>query len=178
MTIKKILLVNTNIEKFPYPVPPLGLCLLASVLEKEYEVLIYDGVFDEGKTYLKTIEDFKPDVIGFSIRNVDNMVYDNRKYYVDDIDETFIKPTKKASQAITILGGSGFSIFPKELMQQYDADYGVIGEAEEILPVLLKHIKANTDVSQLKNVLTKNDFSKSSNSLISLGSADKLVKAS
>lgn len=175
---KKILLVNTNMEKFPYPVPPLGLCLLAGVLETEYIVQIYDGVFDEGKNYLKTIEEFNPDIIGLSLRNIDNMVFDNRKSYIDDVNKIFVKPIKDVSKAITIIGGSGFSIFPNELMQYFETDYGVIGEAEETLPILLKYIENNLDVSQLKNVIQKNGDNKISNSFISLASDTKLVNES
>ena len=39
-----------------------------------------------------------------------------------------------------ILGGSGFSIFPDELMKMTGADHGIAGEGEEALADLLKHL--------------------------------------
>ncbi|MBN1198902.1 MAG: hypothetical protein JXA23_06100, partial [Bacteroidales bacterium] len=74
--MKKVLLVNTNTEKFPYPIPPLGLSLLASSLESWYEMKVYDGVFDEGKSLPDVVRSFQPDYIGFSIRNIDDVVAD------------------------------------------------------------------------------------------------------
>ena len=47
---KRVLLINSNSEKVPYPVPPLGLCLVAKSIEKKYETQIYDGMFDEGNS--------------------------------------------------------------------------------------------------------------------------------
>ncbi len=57
----KVLLVNTNIEKNPYPIPPLGICLLAGYLKPHFEVKIYDGVFDEGRSLKVLVEKFHPD---------------------------------------------------------------------------------------------------------------------
>jgi radical SAM superfamily enzyme YgiQ (UPF0313 family) len=151
--MKKILLVNTNTEKSPYPVPPLGLCMIASVLENRYDVKVYDGVFDEGKGLTVLVQEFKPDYIGFSIRNIDDVVIDRPYYYVDRIISDFIKPVRKISQAPFILGGSGFSIFPKELMMLTGADFGITGEAEEILAELLLRIENGEDVNGMENVL-------------------------
>ena len=70
----KVLLVNTNIEKYPYPIPPLGLCLLSSYLKPNYEVRVYDGIFDEGKSLRAMVQEFCPDYVGFSIRNIDDVI--------------------------------------------------------------------------------------------------------
>ena len=67
--MKKLLLVNTNTVKSPYPIPPLGICLIASFLKGSYDVRIYDGMFDEGSRLESAISSFNPDFIGFSIRN-------------------------------------------------------------------------------------------------------------
>ena len=126
--MKKVLLVNTNIEKSPYPVPPVGLCLLASVLEDMFSVKVYDGVFDEGKSLVGLVGQYAPDYIGFSIRNIDDVVADRPLFYIDRIISDFIEPVKKITSVPIILGGSGFSIFPGELMELTGADYGIVGE--------------------------------------------------
>ncbi len=151
--MKKVLLVNTNIEKIPYPVPPLGLCLLTAILENRYEVKIYDGVFDEGKNLVKLVMDFQPDYIGFSIRNIDDVVMDRSVFYVDEILEKFIFPVKAVTGVPLILGGSGFSIFPEELMQVTGADYGIIGEAEKSFPALLDALVSEKEVTQIPNLV-------------------------
>ncbi|MEI7982907.1 MAG: cobalamin-dependent protein, partial [Bacteroidota bacterium] len=151
--MRKVLLVNTNIERAPYPVPPLGLCLLAAGLEDRYEVHIYDGVFDEGRNLVAEVLRFLPDYIGFSIRNIDDVVVDRNVFYVDGILEKFILPVKAVTPAPLILGGSGFSIFPEELMLASGADYGIIGEAEDSFPALLNCLENKLDPSGIANLV-------------------------
>lgn len=153
--MKKVLLINTNIERAPYPVPPLGLCLLAAALGDKYVVKIYDGVFDEGRGLVDLVKQFKPDFIGFSIRNIDDVVNDREIFYMDGILEKFIRPVKAATNVPVILGGSGFSIFPIELMELTGADYGIVGEGEDTLPILLDYIQNQEDVTCLPNLVTK-----------------------
>ncbi|MCX6251450.1 MAG: radical SAM protein [Bacteroidetes bacterium] len=153
--MKRVLLVNTNIEKLPYPVPPLGLCLLAAHLENNYEVRIYDGVFDEGNNLTKVVLEFKPDYIGFSIRNIDDIVQDRHIYYIDRIISDFIEPVKKVTSVPLILGGSGFSIFPQELMNLIGADFGISGEGEVVLSQLLSALDHHDDLDGIPNLYYK-----------------------
>jgi radical SAM superfamily enzyme YgiQ (UPF0313 family) len=154
--MKNILLVNTNTEKAPYPIPPLGLCMLASVLKENFIVKVYDGVFDEGKSLPDVIRNFAPDYIGFSIRNIDDVVAGRPIFYVQRIISDFIEPARKLSPATVILGGSGFSMFPQELMEMTGADYGVIGEGEIIFTELLMRLENGDGINDLQNVLSKN----------------------
>lgn len=150
----KVLLINTNIEKAPYPVPPLGLCMLAAALNDQYEVHLYDGVFDEGQNLITKVKEVNPDIIGFSIRNIDDVVMDREIFYMDGILEKFIRPVKAVTGVPLILGGSGFSMFPVELMRMTGADFGITGEAESILPVLLERILGHQDTADLPNIIT------------------------
>ena len=157
--MKKVFLINTNTEKAPYPVPPLGLCLLASSLEENYTVKIYDGVFDEGKHLISELLTFDPDYIGFSIRNIDDIVADRHVFYVNKIISDFIEPVKKVTSVPIVLGGSGFSIFPEELMGCTGADFGIIGEAEESFLYLLKCLDQGEDISSVPNIIVANSKS-------------------
>jgi radical SAM superfamily enzyme YgiQ (UPF0313 family) len=157
--MKKLLLVNTNIEKDPYPVPPIGLCMLATRLENRYDVRICDGVFDEGKNLPETVKEFNPDYIGFSIRNIDDIVDDRHIFYISGIISNFIEPVKKLTRVPVILGGSGFSIFPEELMKLTGADWGIIGDATEMLPELLAALDKGSDAYDLPNVVGSSSLS-------------------
>jgi radical SAM superfamily enzyme YgiQ (UPF0313 family) len=154
--MKRLLLINSNMETNPYPVPPLGLCLLQSYLENEYEVKIYDAVFDKGFSLEKNIIGFSPDFVGIGIRNIDNLNMNSPAYYIDDIYDKIIKPVKRISKAPLILGGSGFSIFSGEIMDYFQADYGVKGEGEVVLPYLLKCITENK-VPDHPQIISKNE---------------------
>lgn len=152
--MKKLFLVNASTEKYPYPVPPIGLCLLASILRKDFHIRLFDGIADEGKDLSREVAAFMPDYIGVSIRNIDDMVIGKPNYYVDQIFRDFILPLRSYPAAPLILGGSGFSIFPDELMTRFEADYGIVGEAEQSFPSLLENLENGLDVTTIPGVLT------------------------
>lgn len=158
--MKKLLLVNTNTEKSPYPIPPLGLCLIASYLENRYEVKIYDGMFDEGRDLNHVIESFTPDFIGFSIRNVDEVVPERARFFVEGVARNFIFPARKSTTVPFILGGSGYTIFPEEILEYTGADYGITGEGEEALLLLLEKLEKGEDPSGIQNLYIRNQTGK------------------
>ena len=156
--MKKVLLVNCNTEIAPYPVPPLGLCLISAYLSGEWDVNIFDCVFNKGRGLVEKVNQFNPDYIGFSIRNIDNTMPDNSIYYVDAQISDIILPIKNITSAKIILGGSGFSIFPKEIMELTGADYGIIGEGEMTLIQLLHSLEKGGNVSSDGKILVKNNL--------------------
>ncbi|OHD64156.1 MAG: hypothetical protein A2176_00760 [Spirochaetes bacterium RBG_13_51_14] len=153
--MKKVLLINTNTEKNPYPVPPLGLCLIAAALENEYDVRVYDGAFDGGENLIRTVSDFRPDYVGVSIRNIDDMDILNPTNYIEPILNSFIRPIREATAAPVILGGSAFSIFPEYFMKYYGADFGVFGEGEEAFRLLLRCLESSGDPSTLPGIYAR-----------------------
>ncbi|MBM3404267.1 MAG: radical SAM protein [Bacteroidetes bacterium] len=156
--MKRVLLINTNLERLPYPVPPLGICLLATALQENYHVSIYDGVFDEGKNLLQHVASFEPDYIGFSIRNIDDLSVDQPKQYLGEIIHKFIAPVRSVTRVPTMIGGSGYSIYPMELLRLTGVDYGIVGEAEVTLPILLGLLEKGEDTTVLKNVIRRRDL--------------------
>lgn len=143
--MKKVLLVNTNTEKAPYPVPPIGLGLLAASLETEFDVRIFDGMFRDGHGLRDEIRGFSPDYIGVGIRNIDDVVMGQSTYYLNDIKAEFIDPIREESRATTIYGGCGFSIFPHEILEMFGGDFGIVGEGEQTLLLLLAALENGRD---------------------------------
>ena len=72
----KILLINSNRLKHPWPVIPFGLCYIATILEANgsHNVCFLDLCFslDCNEDIQKAVRNFVPDVIGISIRNIDD----------------------------------------------------------------------------------------------------------
>ncbi|MCX6285730.1 MAG: radical SAM protein [Bacteroidetes bacterium] len=153
--MKKLLLVNTNAEKSPYPIPPLGICLIASFLNGHYDVKIYDGMFDEGRSLGSVIHSYNPDFIGFSIRNVDEVVPERSTFFIQGVYRNFIEPARKFTTAPFILGGSGYTIFPREILDYTGADYGIAGEGEEPLLILLQKLERGETVTRIPNVYAR-----------------------
>ncbi len=149
----KILLVSTNTLMEPYPVYPLGLDYVAGAIEKYHQVRIVDMNSPDGYDGLKTaIKEFSPEIIGLSLRNIDNTDTTDPRGFVGQY-RAIVDIIRSQSDARLILGGSGFTIFPAETLQTLGADYGIVGEGERILP-LLRAIKNHDDIEKIPGVIT------------------------
>lgn len=135
----KVLLISANTVTAPYPVYPLGLDYVAGALKGRHEVKIVDLIEydDEDSTvFLKQVlEQFAPDLVGISIRNIDNTDYANSRHYVSHYQK-LAAWLRRHTQAPMIAGGSGFSIFPEQLMQLLGLDYGIVGEGERLAQLI------------------------------------------
>ncbi len=139
----KILLVNPNTYKSP-PVLPIGLEYLSSALRKhDYQCDITDLTFVEHPLgELKDILSKKSyDIVGFSIRNIDSCLYLNNEFFLDKFKKML--DCVKDYDLPVVLGGSGFSASPNEILEYFKADYGITGPGEVAFPVFLKLWKSN-----------------------------------
>ena len=150
-----ILLVSANREPNPYPVFPLGLSYLAGPLEScGHRLQVLDLLFtkDPIAALSETLDAFSPGAIVISIRNIDNVTYPGTKSYLSGIKEIVASCRDRAT---VIIGGSGFSIMPVQLLAHLDADYGVVGEGEEALPELIGLLEAGLPTDALPGVLAR-----------------------
>jgi radical SAM superfamily enzyme YgiQ (UPF0313 family) len=149
----KVLLVSANTLREPYPVYPLGLDYVAGSIALNHQVQIVDMNSPGGYDSLAAvIKEFSPDVIGLSLRNIDNTDTTDPRGFIGQY-RTIVNVIRKHSQARLILGGSGFTIFPDETMKALNADYGVIGEGER-LALLLNAIENRKDAGTIPGVVT------------------------
>src|SRR3990172_5506349 len=136
----RVLLVSANREHFPEPVFPLGTAYVASALLRGGARV---RVFDAGVTPFpfrslrRAIERFSPDVVGLSLRNVDNAAYPHSRCYLPGYVRIACE-IRASSRAALILGGSAFSIFPEELMRLLRAEGGATGDGEDGILRLLR----------------------------------------
>jgi radical SAM superfamily enzyme YgiQ (UPF0313 family) len=153
--MKKVLLINTNTEKIPYPVPPLGLCLIARCIEKSFEVSFFDAAAHSEPELIEWLNTIKPDFIGISIRNIDNTVMGRQVFFIPEIIRKYIAIARDQTRATVILGGSGFSIFPREILTATGLSYGIIGEGESSFPRLLDALEHGKEPSGIQGVIFK-----------------------
>ena len=142
-------------EIMPYPVAPLGLSLVASSIKGKYDVHVFDFAFENKDSLEREIGNINPDYIGISVRNIDNVTMGDYRYYLTDICEQIINPIKQISKSPIIVGGSGFSIAPEEVLNIFDVDYGVVGEGEESFLRLLDVLDNGSQPNNLANILVK-----------------------
>jgi len=99
----------------------------------------------------KAIEAFCPDVIGLSIRNIDNVNMLHPISYLPDIVEItgFIR---ELSSAALVLGGSGASLMPEDVLRFLDADYIVVSDGEESFVGLLSALEKGRSAGGIPGV--------------------------
>jgi radical SAM superfamily enzyme YgiQ (UPF0313 family) len=128
----RVMLVSPNQEFLPDPVSPLGLACLASALrEAGHEVHILDLCFsaDIEASLEEGLRAFPPEIIGLSIRNVDNTAFPLTVSYIDPLRKV-VDQLRHLSAAPILAGGSGFTIMPEELLARLDLQMGIVGEGE------------------------------------------------
>ncbi len=150
----KVLLVSPNTLTMPYPVYPLGLDYVASAIAADHQVKIVDlnGLGDHDSLG-KEIDHYSPDVIGISLRNIDNTDTINPEGFMNDYRQC-VRDIRDHSDAPLVLGGSGFTLFPEEIMEALGADYGILGEGER-LAILLNAIENREDTSRIPGIMTR-----------------------
>ena len=150
----KVLLISANTLTAPYPVYPLGLDYVAEAVAANHQVKIADlNHLDAIDRVVKAVTTYQPDVIGIALRNVDNTDTSDPQGFIGSYRK-LIKGIRVVSKARIVLGGSGFTIFPAEMMAALDADFGIIGEGER-LGLLLDALEHQQDTSRIPGVIAK-----------------------
>lgn len=128
----RVLLVSANTAESPYPVYPLGMGVVARVLSQaghvvaQFDFLAADRSLERLE---QTLRAFRPELVGISIRNIDNVNVLNEQRYLDSVRQ--IAATAHAVSSVPVLlGGAGFSIMPEAILDAVGAEYGIVGEAE------------------------------------------------
>ncbi|MCF8110523.1 MAG: radical SAM protein [Desulfobacteraceae bacterium] len=148
----KVVLVSANTETTPYPVYPLGIDYVAGAIRYKHMVYVEDINETGGNEVLADrIGSIDPDVIGISIRNIDNTDVKSPKAYIDP-HRALICAVRKVSGAPVVLGGSGFTLFPGRLMEALGADYGIVGEGERFA-AFLDALEKHDDVCSIEGVI-------------------------
>lgn len=164
----RILLVSMNTD-INMPTLPLGLVCVASATQRAgHQVKLLDLMSEKNiKLYIKkAIEEFRPEVIGISVRNIDDQSMENTIFLVDQVKRVVIN-CRDITEVPIILGGAGYSMFPESTLTYLEGDMGIKGEGENALPCLLDHIQHGEDISEVpglylprKGMKIKNQFAK------------------
>ncbi len=145
----RILLISANREGINMLAWPLGLACVAAATQKAgHEVNLVDlmEAKDPNATLAEAIHEFNPDVIGISVRNIDDQSMENTQFLLDDVREA-VAVCRSLSKAPIVLGGAGYSIFPESSLEYLGADMGIQGEGEKAFIELLKRIEEGREFS-------------------------------
>ncbi len=159
----KTLLINTNRKGDLLAAPPLGLCYVAGAAEAAgHEPYVLDLCFaprNLKKVISQAINSFQPDIVGLSIRNVDNVNMLHPVSYITEI-EHLTQWIRDLTDAPIVIGGSGASLMPERILRLLKADYIVVADGEAPFTQLLAAIRDGGDTDSIPGVgrLVANEF--------------------
>ena len=147
----RVLFISANTEKINMPALPLGLACVATATRKSgHDVAMVDLMTEEDTRSVlrRAIEGFRPDMIGISVRNIDDQNMENPRFLLDPVKEV-VAGCRSLSKATIVLGGAGYSIFPDSALSFLGADMGIQGEGEMVFPGLIERMERGASLSGL-----------------------------
>ncbi len=123
-------------------------CVSAAARSAGHEVKLVDLMTegDQESSLREAIASFAPEVIGISVRNIDDQNMENPRFLLDQVGQV-IACCRDCSAAPIVLGGAGYSIFPQSALEYLEADMGIQGEGEGSFPLLLERMAKGGDLS-------------------------------
>ena len=144
----RVLLISANREEINMRTWPLGLACVASATRRaghDVELLDLMLAADPRSELARSIERFGPEVIGISVRNIDDQTMQDTKFFLDQV-RAVIADCRRLSRAPVVLGGAGYSIFPESSLEYLAADMGIQGEGEEPFLTLLDRLAVHASL--------------------------------
>jgi radical SAM superfamily enzyme YgiQ (UPF0313 family) len=150
----RVLLISANTETMNMPTLPLGLaCVVAATRNAGNEVALLNLMFegDPKSGIRRSIVDFRPNIIGISVRNIDDQNMPHPQFLLAPVRE-IIASCRSLSDVPIILGGAGYSIFPESALRYLGADMGIQGEGEVVFPAVVDRIGKGAQVSDIPGI--------------------------
>jgi len=139
----RVLLVSTNRERQPYPVVPNGLACVASALDAAgHTVEFLDLCFakDPVATARQAARRFGPEIIGVSVRNIDNSDAIALRHYTPEARDILRELRAASPSSKIIAGGAAFGVAPEALFRELGVDYAVAGDGERASVALIESL--------------------------------------
>ena len=146
-----ILIISTNRNALPMPVMPIGACMAAEAAERAgHRVSFLDLMFEQDPhaAIRSEIRRSRPDVVGVSVRNIDNNDMRAPVFFIPTL-RTLIDVVREATDAPVILGGGALSVMPEEILRAVNVSLGVLGDGEVVFPKLLERISQNSPLDNM-----------------------------
>ena len=130
---------------------PLGLAYIASMIS-DNDIVVFDPniVTNPLQKLRKTIENFNPDLVALSLRNIDGQLSFNISSYYEPF-VSMIKIIKESAPfSKLIVGGPGFTVFAEEIMKRNpEITFGIVSNGELAIVDLLKNLQHPERVKNL-----------------------------
>ena len=153
----RVLLISANTEKINMPTLPMGLGSVATALSAAgHTVRFLDlmGKSDWQSLFGRTLDDVTPEIIGISIRNIDDQASVSPRFLLEPA-RAVVAFCRSRTQAPIVLGGAGYSIFPQAVLDYTGADMGIQGDGEAAAVMLLKRLGRSTPPKDVPGLVVR-----------------------
>lgn len=154
----RVLLVNANQFKQPWPVIPFGLCCVAASVEKAgHDVRVLDLCFskDPVTDIRRVLQGWDAEVIGVSIRNIDNSAGYNTLFLIEETFSKIIAPLKAAFDGPIVIGGPSVGISGAEMLNYFDLHYAIRGDGEAAMVEFLRRMEGGRTLDNLQGLVLR-----------------------
>jgi radical SAM superfamily enzyme YgiQ (UPF0313 family) len=155
-----VLLINSNRFRHPWPVIPFGLLYVATSLEKKGNIVkLLDLCFSEHceEEIAETIANFKPAVLGISIRNIDDTGGYNVHFLLKDVKTDIIDHCKKYFSGPIVIGGPSVGISGREMLSYFGLEYAIRGDGEAVMPEFVLRLETGISPEGLRGLIILRD---------------------
>lgn len=156
----KILLIATNrhqrlMGRMDARPVPIGLAYVAGQLDPgRHAIKVLDLMFS--KDYLAetemAVKDYQPDLIGLSIRNLDNNSYVDPQWELP-VSKEVIQRIRSITDVPVVCGGPAFSLLPAECFRYLEPDLGIAGDGGDIFAQLADCLESGESYHNLPGVV-------------------------
>jgi radical SAM superfamily enzyme YgiQ (UPF0313 family) len=147
------------------PAPPIGLSYVATATRRAgHEVRFLDLNLsrDEGADLTRLMREFRPRVVGISVRHIDNVVRQNLQPHLGILAGQIAvvraeSRSESREEATVVLGGPAISILREATLRLLDADIAVCGEGEHSFPALLEALERGEPLNRIPGICFRNE---------------------
>ncbi|MCU0292604.1 MAG: cobalamin-dependent protein [Thermoanaerobaculaceae bacterium] len=150
----RVLLINANRARELLAVPPIGLAYVAEAArEAGHQVEVLDLMTSRRpvQAVSAAVARLQPEVVGVSVRNLDNIAHQNLTFYLDEVS-ALIDRLRGSTRAPVVLGGAAISVLGGRVLKHLRADFAVVGEGEESFVHLLQVLEERGDPTVVPNL--------------------------
>jgi tryptophan 2-C-methyltransferase len=136
------MLTLINLNRMQPPIAPIGLDYVAGAAKRsdvDVEVLDLCLETDAGQALKRHFADRQPRLVGLSFRNIDDCFWPSGQSYLGQLAQD-VASIRALTDAPIAIGGVGYSIFARQIIEQFDIDFGIRGDGEETIVRLFNEI--------------------------------------
>lgn len=148
----RVLLISLNRCTVPDTVYPIGIAYLSAALRSAGHTAKLLDLLAEPDGLIPVLREFQPEVVGLSLRNIDNVLIRQPEVFFADLPR-IVQSIRENHKCTIVIGGSGFSVFPEVLLQKSGADFGIHGEGEGSLVALLAALESGAEPAQIPGLV-------------------------